>query len=82
MCSTTGSVGIVSDQSPTDRGRVAATIAHEMAHNLGMDHDHAGCKCSGCIMSAATEKKKLRWSSCNVDQLKRALDRGIGRCLK
>lgn len=75
-------MGIVSDQSPTDKGRVAATIAHEMAHNFGLDHDdRAKCKCEGCIMSA-TVKNKLLWSSCNIDQLARALDRGSGHCLK
>ena len=35
---------------------VGATLAHEMGHNLGMDHDDSSaCACSGdsCIMAAA-----------------------------
>ena len=40
---------------------VAATMAHEMGHNLGMDHDEnvAGCYCpvpregGGCVMAAS-----------------------------
>lgn len=35
---------------------VGATLAHEMGHNLGMDHDDSSaCTCAGdsCIMAAA-----------------------------
>lgn len=35
---------------------VGATLAHEMGHNLGMNHDDSSrCICSGdsCIMAAA-----------------------------
>lgn len=35
---------------------VGATLAHEMGHNLGMDHDDSSaCACAGdsCIMAAA-----------------------------
>lgn len=44
-------------QDHNDRAiAVGATLAHEMGHNLGMDHDDSsGCVCSGdsCIMAAA-----------------------------
>lgn len=28
-------------------GLVATTVAHEMGHNLGMEHDTLECKCPG-----------------------------------
>ncbi|KAG7239998.1 hypothetical protein INR49_028086 [Caranx melampygus] len=52
---TENSVGVVQDHN--DRAiAVGATLAHEMGHNLGMDHDDSSaCVCSGdsCIMAAA-----------------------------
>lgn len=47
----------VTHQDHNDRAiAVGATLAHEMGHNLGMDHDDSSaCACSGdsCIMAAA-----------------------------
>ncbi|XP_072288998.1 zinc metalloproteinase-disintegrin-like MTP8 isoform X2 [Eucyclogobius newberryi] len=49
------SVGVVQDHN--DRAiAVGATLAHEMGHNLGMNHDDStSCVCEGdsCIMAAA-----------------------------
>uniref|UniRef100_A0A3B4APZ6 Uncharacterized protein n=1 Tax=Periophthalmus magnuspinnatus TaxID=409849 RepID=A0A3B4APZ6_9GOBI len=49
------SVGVVQDHS--DRAiAVGATLAHEMGHNLGMNHDDSSsCVCQGdsCIMAAS-----------------------------
>ncbi|KAM3611639.1 uncharacterized protein V6R79_021912 [Siganus canaliculatus] len=61
------SVGVVQDHN--DRAiAVGATLAHEMGHNLGMDHDSSGCTCSGdsCIMAAALSWNIPRaFSSCS-----------------
>lgn len=57
-------------QDHNDRAiAVGATLAHEMGHNLGMDHDDSSaCVCSGdsCIMAAA-----LRWERARAEELGR-----------
>lgn len=49
-------------QDHNDRAiAIGATLAHEMGHNLGMDHDDSGaCACTGdsCVMAAS-----LRWAA-------------------
>ncbi|XP_008333884.1 zinc metalloproteinase-disintegrin-like batroxstatin-3 [Cynoglossus semilaevis] len=62
------SVGVVQDHN--DRAiAVGATLAHEMGHNLGMDHDDSSaCSCAGesCIMAAALSWNIPRYfSSCS-----------------
>lgn len=84
MCTYQTSVGIAQDHSPTV-GVVATTIAHEMGHNFGMEHDEEKCKCAvnRCIMAAATSSEvTLHWSSCSIDQLNRAFHHGFNYCLK
>lgn len=48
--------GVISQDHNDQAIAVGATLAHEMGHNLGMDHDDSSaCACSGdsCIMAAA-----------------------------
>ncbi|KAM9360324.1 disintegrin and metalloproteinase domain-containing protein 28 [Symphorus nematophorus] len=73
------SVGVVQDHN--DRAiAVGATLAHEMGHNLGMDHDDSSsCACSGdsCIMAAALSWNIPRtFSSCSNNNYEKYL---IGR---
>ncbi|KAE8291553.1 Zinc metalloproteinase-disintegrin-like MTP4 [Larimichthys crocea] len=78
------SVGVVQDHN--DRAiAVGATLAHEMGHNLGMDHDDSSaCACSGdsCIMAAALSWNVPRtFSSCSSNNYERYLTSRSPSCL-
>ncbi|KAG5196151.1 hypothetical protein JEQ12_011787 [Ovis aries] len=69
---------------------VASTMAHEMGHNLGMDHDEnvASCYCSvpreggGCVMAASIGSQYPRkFSHCSRADLETFLEKRRTACL-
>ncbi|XP_056153446.1 disintegrin and metalloproteinase domain-containing protein 9 [Lampris incognitus] len=82
VCSvaTSGGINVFSgDELPY----VSTVVAHEMGHNMGMNHDNDRCNCNGgaCIM-AAFASGSTKFSTCSGDDFERLIIRGGGVCLK
>ncbi|RXM36002.1 Disintegrin and metalloproteinase domain-containing protein 12 [Acipenser ruthenus] len=89
MCTAEQSGGIVMDHSENPLG-AAVTLAHELGHNFGMNHDtpERGCNCrvspdkGGCIMTPSTGYPfPTVFSSCSKKDLDVSLEKGVGMCL-
>jgi hypothetical protein len=83
ICSWQYSGGVDMDHSKVV-GPVATTVAHEMGHNFGMQHDDHTCDCPDdrCIMAASSGgKNPIKWSSCSRDNLADAFHQGLDYCL-
>lgn len=82
MCSSYNSGGI-SSAAHGSVAFVASIVAHEMGHNLGLDHDSADCKCGEklCLMSSSLGENEIDylWSNCSINEIKNS---EIPKCLK
>ncbi|KAM9336916.1 disintegrin and metalloproteinase domain-containing protein 9 [Symphorus nematophorus] len=82
VCSvaTSGGINVYSDNSLPYASLI---VAHEMGHNLGMNHDDTRCNCNGgsCIM-AASISGSTNFSRCSAQDFETLIIRGGGGCLK
>ncbi|XP_015683048.1 disintegrin-like leberagin-C, partial [Protobothrops mucrosquamatus] len=85
MCQPYWSVGIVQDHS-SNVFMVAVTMAHEMGHNLGMEHDEdkngKKCNCNTCIMFHMLRKNQSNlFSDCSKDYYQTFLTNYNPQCI-
>uniref|UniRef100_A0A3B4EV69 Disintegrin and metalloproteinase domain-containing protein 9-like n=1 Tax=Pundamilia nyererei TaxID=303518 RepID=A0A3B4EV69_9CICH len=83
VCSASSSGGI-NVFSNNNLAFVSTVVAHEMGHNLGMNHDSANCACNGksCIMSGGARPVQLYISINDLSYFEALILRGGGLCLR
>ncbi|XP_032084637.1 zinc metalloproteinase-disintegrin-like scutiarin [Thamnophis elegans] len=66
LCMSKESVAIIQDHSK-EIHLMATTMAHELGHNLGINHDTNGCNCSANICIMSQQLKKYQISLFHID---------------
>ncbi|XP_015236789.1 PREDICTED: disintegrin and metalloproteinase domain-containing protein 9-like [Cyprinodon variegatus] len=81
VCSAASSGGI-NVFSADNLNYASVIVAHEMGHNLGMNHDRTGC-CDGksCIMAGGAGDS-VEFSECSMRDFEALILRGGGVCLR
>ncbi|KAM3830897.1 zinc metalloproteinase-disintegrin-like protein H4 subunit A [Vipera latastei] len=83
MCHPNRSVGLIQDYCKSYL-LVASVMAHEMGHNLGMDHDDGNCNCPvrSCIMSpVAGSEPAFSFSDCSWNQYQKFRNDIQSKCI-
>ncbi|XP_051530433.1 disintegrin and metalloproteinase domain-containing protein 9 [Myxocyprinus asiaticus] len=60
----------------------STVMAHELGHNLGMNHDNNGCVCDGSCIMAASASGGTKFSDCSGSYFESLILRGGGVCLR
>ncbi|XP_018421288.1 PREDICTED: zinc metalloproteinase-disintegrin-like crotastatin [Nanorana parkeri] len=84
MCSEAHSCGVIQDHSRVAVS-VGATVAHEMGHNLGMNHDTSSCNCpaDSCIMAPTLSYNTPRlFSPCSITNFQEFIFNRMPACMK
>ncbi|XP_073684708.1 disintegrin and metalloproteinase domain-containing protein 9 [Garra rufa] len=69
--------------SNNDLQSFSTVIAHELGHNLGMNHDVSGtCTCEGSCIMAPTAGGATKFSDCSDKAFERLIQGGRGTCLR
>ncbi|XP_062522366.1 zinc metalloproteinase-disintegrin-like lachestatin-2 isoform X1 [Corticium candelabrum] len=85
ICIDSESVGV--NQDNFSEVETATIMAHELGHNLGMEHDDScsdtKCIMDGCIMRSTDKSSTLatEFSNCSRQEYEQTLQKGFGMCL-
>nr|D8VNS0.1 RecName: Full=Zinc metalloproteinase-disintegrin-like; AltName: Full=Snake venom metalloproteinase; Short=SVMP; Flags: Precursor [Cerberus rynchops]ADJ51055.1 venom metalloproteinase [Cerberus rynchops] len=83
LCKPKHSVAIIQDHTET-ANMMASTVAHELGHNLGMNHDSGNCICQPtlCVMSETLSSVPFNdFSACSRVDHRNYLIRDLPQCI-